>query len=317
MFYPIFSSSELPKPARRLYGISFGNTPTFSCREMKEPWFLSHDDRFEGLGWDWYNSLFLPGSEMAAVGEASSCYCVTRLYPNALRRLGNYFPDARLIYCVREPYARIESAWKQCLSTRHPMPREFSAAVQTYPPLLEGSRYGESLRAYLDVFPRKHMHIVLFDELAREPLKAYARCLEFLGVDPTFSPNDIREAKNRSTNKSIDTRAYRVLKQSWLGRLGRRVAPPIVKGLATAFLREPMPEAVWTPNLREWVRKSLGDDTQEFLELAGLERTLWAASFGPVTSAFNVCALACASAPGPAGFGRQSVHFTSRIVFDR
>lgn len=243
--------------------------------ELKEPWFLSHDDRYERLGWDWYNSLFLAGSEMAAVGEASSCYCATRQYPNALRRLGQYFPDARLIYCVREPYARIESAWRQCLSTRHPMSPEFADAVRTYRPLIDGTRYGESLRAFLDVFPRSRIHIVVFDELSQSPLTAYSRCLEFLGVDASFLPCDVGEAKNRSADKKIDTPAYSALKRSWAGRVGKRVLPPTMKNFFVRQLRQPMPETVWTPELREWVRNTLEEDTRQFRQLAGLDRDLW------------------------------------------
>lgn len=250
--------------------------PDVFMPELKEPWFLSHDDRFERLGWDWYDRLFLAGSARPAVGEASSCYCVTRQYPNALRRLGQYFPEARIIYCVREPYARIESAWKQCLSTRHPMPREFSEAVRNYRPLVDGTRYGESLHAYLDVFPRSRIHIVVFDELSRAPLAAYRRCLEFLGVDASFRPGDIGGSKNRSADKTIDSPAYLALSRSWMGRAGKRVIPPALRKHLAGWLKQPMPEAVWTPELREWVRNELADDTRHFLQLAGLDRDLWA-----------------------------------------
>jgi hypothetical protein len=249
--------------------------PDVFMPDLKEPWFLSHEDQYE-RGWDWYGSLFLRGAGKTAIGEASSCYSVTSLYPNALRRLGRYFPQARLIYCVREPYGRIESAWKQSLGTRRPVPREFSLAVQTYAPLLEGSRYGAALRAYLEVFSRDQIHIVLFDELARDPMTTYRNCLEFLGVDPTYSPDDVGAAKNPSRTKNIDTLAYRVLRRSRAGEFAARAAPSAIKRVVSRFLREPMPEAVWTPRLREYVSSALGDDTRQFIELADLPRTTWA-----------------------------------------
>jgi hypothetical protein len=249
--------------------------PDIYMPELKEPWFLSHDDRYEKLGWSWYESLFEPGANRAAVGEASSCYCVTRTYPNALRRLGRYFPDARLIYCVREPYSRIESAWKQCLATNHPMPPGFSDAVRNYKLLIDSTRYGESLQAFLGVFPRSRIHIVLFDELTRAPVTVYGRCLEFLGVDPSFLPGDLAESKNRSADKRIDTPAYRALKSSWPGRIGRRILPAAVRKLFSGKLRQPVAEATWTPELREWVRQALEEDTHRFLRLAGLGRDVW------------------------------------------
>lgn len=249
--------------------------PDIFMPEIKEPWFLSHDDRYDQLGWTWYESLFRPGSRMSAVGEASSCYCMTRLYPNALRRLGRYFPEARLIYCVREPYARIESAWKQCLSTRHPLPGDFSESVRTYPPILEGTRYGETLEAYLEVFPRNRIHIVLFHDLKRQPLETYKHCLEFLEVDPGFVPREIGTARNRSADKRVDTPAYLALRNSWFGRIGTRLTPTPVTRRIGKLLRRPMPDAVWTPQLREWVRQSLEQDTQRFLELSGMDANLW------------------------------------------
>lgn len=249
--------------------------PDIFMPELKEPWFLSHDDRYEKLGWSWYERLFRPGANCAAVGEASSCYCVTRLYPNAVRRLGRYFPDARLIYCVREPYARIESAWKQCLVTQHPMPPDFADAVRTYKLLIDSTRYGESLQAFLGVFPRSQIHIVLFDELSRTPVTVYGGCLEFLGVDPSFVPSDLTESKNRSADKRIDTPAYLALKRSWPARIGRRILPPTMRKFFVRKLKQPVAEAVWTPELREWVRNALEDDTRQFLQLAGLDRDLW------------------------------------------
>lgn len=252
--------------------------PQVFMPELKEPWFLSHDDRYQELGWSWYESLFQPASNVPAVGEASSCYCMTRLYPNALCRLGRYFPDARLIYCVREPYARIESAWKQCLSTRHAMPQEFSAAVRTYPPIIEGTRYGETLRAFLDVFPRHRIYIVVFNELIQDPLTSYRGCLEYLGVDPEFVPREMTAAKNRSADKRIDSPAYLALRRSWAGRLGKRFASPQLRRFVTRRLRKPMPDAVWTPELREWVRDALRDDTRQFLRLAGFETEPWGGS---------------------------------------
>jgi hypothetical protein len=248
--------------------------PDVFMPDLKEPWFLSHDERY-ARGWDWYSSLFLSGSGVTAVGEASSCYCVTSLYPDALRRLGEYFPQARLIYCVREPYGRIESAWKQSLGTRRSVPREFSLAVQTHAPLIEGSRYGAALRAYLEVFSRDQIHIVLFDELIRDPMTTYRGCLQFLGVDPTYTPDDIGAAKNPSRTKNIDTPAYRVLRHSRAGEIAAGLAPTVAKRLVRRLLRKPMPEAVWTPGLREYVSRSLDNDTRLFVELAGLDRTLW------------------------------------------
>lgn len=49
--------------------------------------------------------------------------------------------------------------------------------------------YFAQLRRYYSCFSRTQIRVYLYDTLQREPLSVIADILQFLGVDPTFSPD--------------------------------------------------------------------------------------------------------------------------------
>jgi hypothetical protein len=50
-------------------------------------------------------------------------------------------------------------------------------------------RYHTHLSRYYDAFPREQIHVLLFDDLKRDPQKAMEEVYRFLDVDPTFVPD--------------------------------------------------------------------------------------------------------------------------------
>ena len=62
------------------------------------------------VGWPWYMTLYREHTTETAIGDASTSYCGTGLYPNLMRRICMHVPDAKIIYCVRHPLERMESA---------------------------------------------------------------------------------------------------------------------------------------------------------------------------------------------------------------
>lgn len=51
----------------------------------------------------------------AAIGDASTSYSRIRQNPNTIRRIYDFAPEAKIIYMLRHPLERIESAYSERL----------------------------------------------------------------------------------------------------------------------------------------------------------------------------------------------------------
>src|SRR3990172_8281786 len=78
--------------------------------DCKEPQFFNQDEIF-ARGFEWYESLFDEAGRKKMRGEGSNASSMKEVYPQALPRIAAYAGDLKLIYCVRDPFERIESHW--------------------------------------------------------------------------------------------------------------------------------------------------------------------------------------------------------------
>ena len=208
--------------------------PQVCFSQPKEPHYFTRLDRDpspQELRRD-YLDRFFPRFETThrAVGEGSVSY----LYlPEAIDRIRRINPEARFIALVRNPLQMLPSyhlkllyllqedepdlakAWalqasrergsgvpRLCLDTRLLLYREVA-------------KLGEQVQRLYDVAGRDRSHVVVFDDLASDPLGVYRRVLEFLGVD--YDGQTVFERKYVS-------RAYRY---RWLQQL---LYVPAVRG---------------------------------------------------------------------------------------
>jgi hypothetical protein len=50
------------------------------------------------------------------------------------------------------------------------------------------ARFGEQLARWFEIVGRERVHVLIFDDVVREPERHFQGLLEFLGVDPTYRP---------------------------------------------------------------------------------------------------------------------------------
>jgi len=120
--------------------------------------------------------------------------------PNALRKIREFNPDARIIVMVRHPVDMLASFHRySCRMFREDV-MDFEEAwnLQTsraqghnlppdceFPVLLQYEnlgRVGKHVAALLDLWPRSQVKVVFFDEFVKAPLEHYKEILEFIGV---------------------------------------------------------------------------------------------------------------------------------------
>jgi len=176
--------------------------------------FFDHDDFFEHVDnfispqgrWQernfvpteeelrWYTGLFAQARHGQLVGVDSTTYLSARHAP---ARIAAARPDARIIVMLRDPVARAYSQYWHMLQVGS-MLYSFEESLRLMPErLLSRSFYVESLRRYLQDFPRSQLHVIVFESFIQAPAETAVRTLEFLGIDAAgFQPS--RSALHRN-----------------------------------------------------------------------------------------------------------------------
>lgn len=249
-----------------------GHPDIYMC-EPKEPWFFSGENYDKG--WDWYLSLFSGASDEKVVGEAGTNYARVNEYPHVPQMLYDFAPDARLLYIVRHPLRRIESAWIQCLSTGHDMPRRFDEAVLKYPPLIEGCRYWTNLNAFRRYFPDEQIYVMIFEDFVDSPLEEFNKLCDFLGVDRQAERECVTQ-KNRASDKSMDHWIYHYMKRLPGYAPVESLMPRRIKSRINSLLTVPVPpKPMWSAELKAKVMNEVRQDCQEILRHAGNPSHRW------------------------------------------
>ena len=220
--------------------------PDVCFSAVKEPHFFSRDE-----------VAALPASELEPLVETEYWqrffgHCegdpklyaegsVTYLYvPERMAPILKLWPEAKFIIALRDPVAMLPSLHARLLVTGDENIRDFPAAWAKIGDRAKGKsvpksaidprwlRYdwagqlGQNVERFIAAVGRERCHIVLFDDLARDPQGTYQDMCRFLGIEP-WAATDF---KPQRTNKAI--------RIGWLQRLLKR--PP--KAVRTALAGE-------------------------------------------------------------------------------
>jgi hypothetical protein len=184
--------------------------PEVYMTPVKEPCYFArdlaadHSGNFLRYGEDLnrYLALFADAGKAKRVGEASTRYLYSKDAPALIAEVQ---PGARIIAILRNPVDMIASLHAHKLAGGTEDLAELEAALSAEDdrhagrrlppqsnPLLatyrDRVRYGEQLERWLAVFDKDQVHVIIFEELVREPAQHFRRVLEFLAVDPNYQP---------------------------------------------------------------------------------------------------------------------------------
>lgn len=161
------------------------------------------------------------------VGEATPTYF---LLPFVAKRIKEYNPDMKIIFCLRNPVERTFSGWSmrvnngtEHLSFREALEENFKqrqtmkfeteeegkiwaedmlrddrleeTGTRTY---LEGSLYANNLKHYLKQFPLSQIKVIFLDNLQKDVHGTMKEVFTFLGVDPNY---EIKNTEQKNTYK--------------------------------------------------------------------------------------------------------------------
>ncbi len=170
----------------------------------KEPYYFSNDEVY-ARGPDWYASLFAACGPADICGESSTHYTKLPTYPQTVARLYDACPDVKLVYAMRHPIDRLRSQYVHEW-TQRVVNEPIDIAIDTFPELVDYSRYSYQLAPYLATFGPRQVLPVFFDRLVAAPQAQLERICRFIGYGGHPAWQKDAQAENVSAERMRTSR---------------------------------------------------------------------------------------------------------------
>ena len=191
--------------------------------------------RFSGIvsQWDDYRRLFTNAApHHTAIGEASVAYLWSK---SAAKNIAARIPDAKILIVFRNPIDRAFSQYLHNVSegavghsfrthlhiALHRTSNQFSPSH----PFLELGLYADQLQRFRDHFPAAQIGLWLYEDTSSPTF--LSEVLDFLKVDPTFTPDTSRRHLEAYVPKAL--RLSHTLHKSGLWGTLRAATPPAIR----------------------------------------------------------------------------------------
>ncbi len=228
--------------------------PEIYLPPSKEAPFFSHDQPF-ARGLDWYLSEFFAEAGAAQLwGTVSPHYMIGSPgvpVEEVARRIHSLLAPTKLIALLRDPIERAQSHHRMVLhrgretrdfdtAARELLAPEMLERARREPPLVQpyfvAGEYGRILGAYLALFGRERLHVLLTGELHDRPQETMRAVFAFLGVNELHEPPELTERHHRGGRaRRLDTDAELALKEHLAREVWPRMAHPAQERRAFDF----------------------------------------------------------------------------------
>lgn len=270
--------------------------PEVFVSEVKEPYFFGSD---LGLAPYWgirnetdYLALFVDAGDAKRVGEASVWYLYSK---TAAREIKEFNPSSKIIIMLRNPVDLLYSLHGQFLRSYNENIQSFEEALQAEEDRRQGRRiprsahfprgllyrdmvkFSEQLERYYDVFGRRNVFVVVFDDFVKDTPSVYRLLLRFLEVDPSFHPDfnlfnksapiRIRQARRFwKTRQGLQRNVDRLI-----GSYARRAFSDWIDGMGTSLTRPP----TMKPETRARLQAEMASEVESLARLLDRDLSHW------------------------------------------
>ena len=247
--------------------------PEVSMSKPKELNFFI-EERNWPRGPDWYKAHFDASAHVR--GEASPNYTASPQHAGVPERMHSLVPDAKLIYLVRDPLARIAAHWVHNYAKRREKGTLAETLAHPNTSYVTRSMYAMQLERFLEHYPMEQVLVMQQSELRHERMPTLRRVFEFIGVDPDFNHPRFEQERHQTSRKTRATRLAVRLEKLGRTRAGSRIPSNFWLVLDD---RLPLRRAIERPD----VAAALSPDTLEALradarrlrELTGRDFSNW------------------------------------------
>lgn len=197
-----------------------GEHPELFITDPKEPGYFAGLPLFTR---ETYQQLYADaGSRLK--GEASVHYSSRDAFPGTCERLHTTCPDLKILYVIREPFARVRSHFEYRLRHGRAEGRLDDLLAQN-DELVSVSRYAYQLEPYIERFGRDRIHILRQEDLKTNQEAVLADIFAFLGV----GAHAVGKVHANARPSSGSRRPVAI--PGWARKLGRLVSPQMRRRL--------------------------------------------------------------------------------------
>jgi hypothetical protein len=291
---PTETSLDVPRPnffivgapkcgTTSLYSYLWQHPEVFMPRRKELHFFSTDLERPNRITEKEYFELFSEAGDRRVIGEASADYFYSRA---ACNRINQTFPDAKVIISLRNPVDKVYSTHAYAVWRAREEIEDFGEALERdgeyrrgkkprRRKYIDGGKYFKYVKMYLDVFGKERVHIIIFEEMVRDPERVYKELCQFLGVRADFRVDFRRQnARRKARFKKLSVLVVPSSRFVQIGKrlIGRqRVLGNFVRWVRrwNTRLEEGIPMA---PELRRGLEAEFADDVGKLSAL--LDRDL-------------------------------------------
>ena len=158
-----------------------------------------------------YYALFNSVKNEKAIGEASPSYISNENCPSLIQQ---HIPEVKIIAVLRHPVARAYSNFLHARrADREPIEdfetafnKEAERKAENWSPLYHykgKGYYAKQLERYFTLFPKENIKVLLFEDLAKNPIKTTQEVFKFLNIDNSFIPDTSKKANVSGIPKGL------------------------------------------------------------------------------------------------------------------
>ncbi len=163
---------------------------------IKELAFFTYEYNWH-RGRAWYEACFADAAAHQVRCEASPHYAWWPGHEGVPERVARMAPDAKIVYVVRDPEARMASMYRQAVAFGGER-RPFARAILETADYLDTSRYHTQLARWLACFRADQVLLITTEALASDPVSVMAAIDSFIGIDPARSTADLDVVHNQT-----------------------------------------------------------------------------------------------------------------------
>ena len=206
--------------------------PQVAPAKNKEPHFFSYDHNF-AKGMSRYHSLWDWQPENSIAMEASTTYTMHPKYLNVAERIAEV-KDAnfRFIYMMRHPFTRIESHIVHLLSGGHQKTPE---VIEEH---LAFTEYARQLDIYVKRFGRDRIHLLLLEDLQKDPQTELRKICQFLEIDPDYQFQSLDIVMNSQKTLNLHPALRRIYEIPTIKSVAKLISPEIRQKLYKPLSRK-------------------------------------------------------------------------------
>lgn len=238
-----------------------------------------------------YMRLFRGAKDENMIGEASVFYLFSK---TAARNIKKFNSGAKIIIMLRSPVEIIYSLYYQRLGGHQENVSTFEKALRVESKRKKGkmipantldmketyyyndlAKLGQQVKRYYDVFDKHQIHTIIYEDFAKDVAGVYRNLLQFLEVDPNFTP--VFRVVNSSKSTRFTT-LQNLLTQSNLIRRIYQKYYPLIKPLSTRILelnRQNTTRPPLDPLLERVLLDQCKTDVRKLSKLIGKDVLYW------------------------------------------